>query len=87
MTLLEPTNTHVRRASLGPRTIVKYDPKAHRPSTPIMVGEFVVARRPIRESICTQYTLMDGCKAVASWASYPSEHDCASAMQRHKAAL
>lgn len=73
-----------RRDTIGLRTSFHYDPMAPRPTTPIMVGKYVVARRPLLDSIYTLYMLMDGSDVVASWISYPSEGDCAAAMQRRR---
>jgi hypothetical protein len=71
-----------RKDTIGLRTAFHYDPMAPRPTTPIMVGKYVVARRPLLGSIYTLFSLMDGSHVVASWISHPSEDDCASAMRR-----
>ncbi|ALP62378.1 hypothetical protein [Paraburkholderia caribensis] len=73
-----------RRDTIGLRTSFHYDPMAPRPTTPIMVGKYVVARRPLLDSIYTLYMLMDGGDVVASWISHPSEGDCATAMSRRR---
>lgn len=73
-----------RRDTIGLRSIVKYDRMAPRPTTPITVGEFVVARRPLPDSIYTLYMILDGATIVATQISYPSEGDCANAAQRHR---
>ncbi|ALP62802.1 hypothetical protein [Paraburkholderia caribensis] len=73
-----------RRDTIGLHSFVKYDPMAPRPTTPITVGKYVVARRPLLDSIYTLYMLMDGGDVVASWISHPSEGDCATAMSRRR---
>ncbi|MEX3915996.1 beta-hexosaminidase [Paraburkholderia sp. BR10872] len=73
-----------RRDTIGLRTIVKYDPMAPRPTTPIMIGDYVVARRPLLDSIYTLYMILDGKTVVSTQISYPSEGDCASAVLAHR---
>ncbi|MFM0660111.1 beta-hexosaminidase [Paraburkholderia sediminicola] len=70
-----------RRDTIGLRTIVKYDPMAPRPTTPILVGRYVVARKPIPDSVHTLYMIMDGRDVVRTQISYPSEADCESAVR------
>lgn len=74
----EPT----RRDTIGLRTYVKYDPMAPRATTPVMVGKYVVARRPLQGSVHTLYMVMDGNAIVGASISYPSEDDCAAAVKR-----
>ncbi len=76
----EPT----RRDTIGLHTYVKYDPMAPRATTPVMVGKFVVARRPLHGSVHTLYMIMDGSTVVGTSISYPGEGDCASAIQKHQ---
>lgn len=71
----------VRRDTIGLRTIVKYDPMAPRPTTPILVGKYVVARKPIADSVYTLYMIMDGRDVVRAQISYPSEADCEGAIR------
>lgn len=73
-----------RRASISIRSIVKYDPMAPRPTTPIMIGEYVVARRPLQDSIHTLYMVMDGVDICLTSISIPSEGDCNSAITAHR---
>lgn len=75
-----------RRDTIGLRTIVKYDPMARRPTTPVMVGKHVVARRPLPDSVHTEYLILDGAEIVAKQISYPSEDDCATAVSRNRKA-
>lgn len=78
-----------RRDTIGIRSIVKYDPMAPRPTTPIMVGEFVVARRPLHGSVHTLYMIMDGTAIARTAISHPSEGDCRdaiNALRRRQAA-
>ncbi|CAG4906300.1 beta-hexosaminidase [Paraburkholderia saeva] len=79
----EPT----RRDTIGLRSIVTYDPMAPRPTTPIMVGQYVVARRPLHGSVHTLYMILDGTQIVGTSISYPSEADCASAVNKHRRRL
>lgn len=76
----EPT----RRDTIGLHTTVKYDPMAPRATTPILVGTYVVMRRPIPDSVHTQYMIMDGNVIVRTSISYPGEHDCKSAVENHR---
>ncbi|AXF22307.1 beta-hexosaminidase [Burkholderia pyrrocinia] len=71
-----------RRDTLSLRTIVHYDPNARRPSTPILVGKYVVGRRPLPDSVHTLYMILDGAEIAHSQISIPSEGDCASAIKR-----
>ncbi|MBY4866761.1 beta-hexosaminidase [Burkholderia anthina] len=69
-----------RGDTLGLRTIVRYNREARRPSTPILIGQTVVMRRPIQDSIYTEYLIMDGTHVVRTQISIPSEGDCESAI-------
>lgn len=71
-----------RRDTLGLRTIVRYDPRAPRPTTPVMVGKYVVARRPLPDSVHTLYMVMDGNEVVGTSISIPSEGDRATFFAR-----
>lgn len=79
---IEPNLT--RRDTIGLRSIVKYDPMAPRPTTPVMVGKYVVARRPLPDGVYTLYMILDGTDVVQMQISYPSEGDCADAVRRHR---
>jgi len=76
-----PDKEIVRRDTISLRTIVKYDPTAPRPTTPILVGKYVVARKPIADSIHTLYMIMDGRDVVRAQISWPSEADCEGAIR------
>ncbi|MEX3951998.1 beta-hexosaminidase [Paraburkholderia sp. EG287B] len=80
----QPEQESQRRDTIGLRTIVKYDPMAPRPTTPIVVDQYVVARRPLSDSIYTLYMILDGATIVGTQISYPSEDDCAAAVRRHR---
>lgn len=69
-----------RGDTLSLRTFVKYDPMARRATTPVMVGPFVVHRKPLLGQIYTLYMIMDGAKIARTQISYPSESDCATAV-------
>ncbi|KGD34764.1 hypothetical protein [Burkholderia pseudomallei] len=69
-----------RGNTLSLRTIVRYDRDARRPSTPILVGQTVVMRRPIADSIYTEYLIMDGLDVIRTQISIPCEADCESAI-------
>ena len=71
----------VRRDTIRLRTIVKYDPMAARPTTPILVGKYVVARKPIADSVHTLYMIMDGRDVVRTQISYPTAADCEGAIR------
>ncbi|MGC2970375.1 beta-hexosaminidase [Paraburkholderia aspalathi] len=80
-----PTSTPhadiVRRDTISLRTIVKYDPMAPRLTTPILVGKFLVARKPLADSVHTLYMIMDGRDVVRTQISWPSESDCEGAIR------
>ncbi|MGC3025811.1 beta-hexosaminidase [Burkholderia sp. DN3021] len=71
-----------RRDTLSLRTIVRYNPNARRPSTPILVGKYVVGRRPLADSVHTLYMILDGTEIADKQISIPSEGDCATAIKR-----
>lgn len=76
----EPT----RRDTIGLRTYVKYDPMAPRATTPMMVGQHVVARRPLHGSVHTLYMIMDGSTVVHTSISTPNADDCHTAITKHQ---
>ena len=71
-----------RRDTLSLRTIVRYDPNARRPSTPILVGKYVVGRRPFADSVHTEYLILDGTEIARKQISIPDEGTCADAIKR-----
>ncbi|KVD31036.1 hypothetical protein [Burkholderia ubonensis] len=71
-----------RRDTLSLRTVVRYDRNAKRPTTPILVGKYVVARRPLPDSLHTLYMILDGAEIAGTQISIPSEADCATAIKR-----
>ncbi|MFL9899035.1 beta-hexosaminidase [Paraburkholderia fungorum] len=76
----EPT----RRDTIGLRSTFHYDPMAPRATTPVMVGQFVVARRPLAGSVHTLYMILDGTDVVGTSISYPNEDDCARTVNKHR---
>ncbi|MDN7640370.1 beta-hexosaminidase [Burkholderia cenocepacia] len=78
----EPPFDVVRRDTLSLRRVVRYDRDAKRPTTPILVGKYIVARRPLADSVHTLYMILDGTEIAGTQISYPSEDDCASAVKR-----
>ncbi|KWK54029.1 beta-hexosaminidase [Burkholderia stagnalis] len=78
----EPLFDVERRDTLALRTIVRYDPKGERPTTPILIGKYVVARRPLTDSLHTEYLILDGSEIAHKQISIPSEADCATAINR-----
>ncbi|WP_175947608.1 beta-hexosaminidase [Burkholderia pyrrocinia] len=70
-----------RRDTLSLRTITRYDPNARRASTPILIGKYVVGRRPLADSVHTLYLILDGIEIAGKQISIPSEGDCASAIK------
>ncbi|MFM0595353.1 beta-hexosaminidase [Paraburkholderia dilworthii] len=66
------------------RTFVKYDPMAPRATTPMMVGQHVVARRPLHGSVHTLYMIMDGSPVVHTSISTPNADDCQAAITKHQ---
>ncbi|HDR8939625.1 beta-hexosaminidase [Burkholderia vietnamiensis] len=71
-----------RRDTLSLRTITRYDRNARRPSTPILVGKHVVGRRPLADSVHTEYLILDGAEIARKQISIPSEGDCADVIKR-----
>ncbi|WP_240975787.1 hypothetical protein [Paraburkholderia aromaticivorans] len=49
-----------------------------------MVGKYVVARRPLANSVHTLYMILDGTDVVGTSISYPTEDDCAAAVKRNR---
>lgn len=76
-----------RRDTINLRTIVKYDPMRPHTTTPFAINGFVVARRPLPNSIHTLYMIMDGAHVVQTAISRPSEDDCAAAIAKHRRSL
>lgn len=72
------------RGTIGLHTHVTYDPMAPRPTTPMLVGKHVVARRPLHGSIHTLYMILDGSDVVSTSISVPNEHDCETAINRSR---
>lgn len=73
-----------RRDTIGLRSIVHYDPMAPRATTPVMVGKYVVGRRPLAGSVHTLYMIQDGTDVVGTSISHPNEDDCAAAIGKHR---
>ncbi|KVL50802.1 beta-hexosaminidase [Burkholderia cepacia] len=71
-----------RRDTLSLRSVARYDRNAKRPTTPILVGKYVVGRRPLADSLHTLYMILDGAEIAGTQISIPSEGDCASAIKR-----
>ncbi|MFM0736791.1 beta-hexosaminidase [Paraburkholderia xenovorans] len=57
---------------------------APRATTPVMVGKYVVARRPLAGSVHTLYVILDGTDVVGTSISYPNQDDCAAAIGKHR---
>ncbi|KVL84972.1 hypothetical protein [Burkholderia stagnalis] len=77
-----PAVDATRRDTLVLRSIVRYDRNAKRPTTPILIGKYVVARRPLSDSLHTLYMILDGAEIAGTQISIPSEADCATAINR-----
>ena len=71
-----------RRDTLSLRSVARYDRNAKRPTTPILVGKYVVGRRPLADSLHTLYMILDGAEIAGTQISIPSEGDCATAIKR-----
>ncbi|MDN7759676.1 beta-hexosaminidase [Burkholderia multivorans] len=71
-----------RRDTLSLRSVVRYDRNTKRPTTPILVGKYIVARRPLADSVHTLYMILDGAEIAGTQISYPTEADCATAIKR-----
>jgi len=57
---------------------------APRATTPVMVGKYVVGRRPLHGSVHTLYMIMDGSAVVATSISRPDAYDCETAITKHR---
>ena len=66
-----------RRDTLTLRTVARYDRNVQRPSTPILVGKYVVGRRPLADSLHTLYMILDGAEIAGTQISIPDEGNCA----------
>jgi hypothetical protein len=77
---LEPA----RRDTISLRTVVRYDPMQLRATTPVAIDGYVVARRPLQDSIHTLYSIMDGSDVVATSISIPDAWDCETAITKHR---
>ncbi|KVR78051.1 hypothetical protein [Burkholderia vietnamiensis] len=71
-----------RRDTLSLRTITRYDRNERRPSTPILIGKYVVGRRPLVDSVHTEYLILDGTEIAGKQISIPDEGNCADAIKR-----
>ncbi|WP_175981394.1 beta-hexosaminidase [Burkholderia sp. BCC1630] len=71
-----------RRDTLSLRSVARYDRNEKRPTTPILVGKYVVGRRPLADSLYTLYMILDGAEIAGTQISIPSEGDCADAIKR-----
>jgi hypothetical protein len=71
-----------RRDTLTLRTVACYDRNVQRPSTPILVGKYVVGRRPLADSLHTLYMILDGAEIAGTQISIPDEGNCADAIKR-----
>lgn len=71
-----------RRDTLSLRSVTRYDRNAKRPTTPILIGKYVVGRRPLTDSLHTLYMILDGAEIAGTQISIPSEGDCSSAIKR-----
>ncbi|RKT99027.1 beta-hexosaminidase [Burkholderia sp. Nafp2/4-1b] len=78
----EPLFDVERRDTISLRTVVRYDPDAKLPTTPILVGKYVVGRRPLPDGVYTEYLILDGNEIADKQISIPSEGDCAAAIKR-----
>ncbi|VWB34874.1 beta-hexosaminidase [Burkholderia arboris] len=78
----EPLFDIERRDTLSLRSVARYDRNAKRPTTPILIGKYVVGRRPLADSLHTLYMILDGAEIAGTQISTPSEGDCASAIKR-----
>ncbi|WP_035546392.1 hypothetical protein [Burkholderia sp. 9120] len=72
------------RDTIRVRSIVNYDPTIPRATTPMMVGQYVVARSPLHGSAHTLYKVMDGPTVVRTFISIPDADDCRMAIVKHR---
>ncbi|WP_107314299.1 beta-hexosaminidase [Burkholderia metallica] len=78
----EPLFDVERRDTLSLRTTTRYDRNQRRPSTPILIGKYVVGRRPVPDSVHTEYLILDGTEIAGKQISIPDEGNCADAIKR-----
>ncbi|WP_186169813.1 beta-hexosaminidase [Burkholderia gladioli] len=82
--IAKPFEHAPRNDTLSVRTRVHHDRDARRPTTPILIGTTVVMRRPLPNSIYTEYLIMDGNQVARTQISMPSIDDCKTALSASK---
>jgi len=80
----EPFHQIVRNDTLGLRTAFFYERGARPATTPILVGSYVVLRKPLPDTPMTQYMIMDGSNVAAIQISYPTPEDCHTAVTQFR---
>ena len=76
-----------RRDTLLLRSAFHYDPMAPRATTPVLLGTFIVVRRPLLGTIYTEYLIMDGPDILRTLISHPDEQDCATAVSAYRRSI
>lgn len=76
-----------RAGTISLMSTTNYDPMAPRPTAPLLVGKYVVHRRPLPRTPLTVYMIMLGNVVVGTQVSIPSAADCDAASRRERARL
>ncbi|VVE28594.1 hypothetical protein PPN31114_03532 [Pandoraea pneumonica] len=76
-----------RSDTISLMSTTSYDPAAPRPTTPLLIGKYVVYRKPLAGTPLTVYMIMFGNVVAGTQVSLPTKADCDTATKRHRAAL
>lgn len=76
-----------RAGTISLMSTTGYDPMAPRPTSPLLIGKYVVHRKPLARSPMTVYMIMLGNEVVGTQVSMPSVADCDAASKRERARL
>lgn len=75
-TLFYPATTNFSAPAISYSDIERYDPGAARDFSPVMVGEYLVRRMPLRATPYLVYQITKEGEVLGKQISFPSEGDC-----------
>ncbi|VVD76679.1 hypothetical protein PEP31012_00879 [Pandoraea eparura] len=81
-----PDRDH-RAGTISLMSTISYDPMAPRPTSPLLIGKYVVHRKPLARTPMMVYMIMLGNVVVGTQISIPSIADCDAASKRERARL
>lgn len=82
---IQPTPGNDQRpGTISLMSTTDYDPNTPRPTTPLLVGKYVVHRKPLARTPLTNYMIMFGGVIVGTQVSMPSLADCDAASNRER---